>query len=135
MRPYVSAVLLLAFFVVLVPAQKTRFGQEPPKAKAGVDYPVKIHISGIHLRTYCTGADASCSAVIYADAMRDGQKIELMGDEIWLPERPIGLVPADYQARLLKAGHQKGSNPIGDKYELVFPDQTIWRCSVTGISE
>lgn len=113
-------------------------GQELPKAKAGVAYPIKVHVSGIHLRTRCVSfmmKYSSCSDVIYANATINGQKIELMGNEIWLPERPIGLVPADYQARLLKTGHPAGAHPIGDKYELVLPDRTIWRCAVTGMSE
>lgn len=114
------------------------FGQDLPKAKAGVAYPVKIHVSGIHLRERCKSFMAeytSCSDVIYADATIDGQKIELMGDQIWLPEQAIGLIPAEYQARLLKPGHPPAANPIGDKYEILLPDQTIWRCTVTGISE
>ena len=138
MRSHVAAVLLIVCSVALVSAQKTRFGQVPPKAKDGVDYPIKIHISGIHLRQDCTkGATGytTCADVIYADAQLAGQKIGLMGFQIWLPGHPILLVTADYQARLLKAPHPGGPNPIGMEYELLMPDRTIWRSTVTGFSE
>jgi len=139
MRPRVIALLMIVCSVALVSAQKTRFGQPPAKAKAGVAYPLQVHVSGIRLRHDCTASKTetpiSCAVVIYADATLDGQKLELMGYQIWLPERPIALVPADYKARLFKAPHAQGQNPIGDEYELVMPDETVWRCTVTGISE
>jgi hypothetical protein len=138
MRSVVAVVLLFFCLSASVFAQKVRYGQELPKAKAGVDYPIRIHVSGIHLRPYCKNAggdDAWCSDVIYTDAAMNGQKIELMGNQVWLPFAPVALVPGDYQARLLKPGHREGANPIGEKYELLLPDRTIWRCTVTGISE
>jgi len=138
MRLCVAAVLLIFCCSTIAPAQKTRYGQGPPKAKAGVNYPVKVHVSGIHLRIDCTpnrSVQAStCANVIYADAMLDGRKFELMGSQIW-SRGPIRLTPADYQARLFKAHSATSQNPIGEEYELLLPDQTIWRCTVTGISE
>ncbi len=141
MRSHIAAVLLIVCSVALVSAQKTRFGQGPPKAKEGVDYPIKIHVSGIHLRKDCTLSEKSatgyptCDDVIYADAQLAGQKIELRGFQIWYPGHAILLVAADYQARLLKAPHPEGPNPIGTEYELLMPDRTVWRSTVTGISE
>jgi hypothetical protein len=136
MRSRVAAVLLIVCSVALVSAQKTRFGQGPPKAKAGVDYAIKVHISGIHLLPFCSGtANASCYTAIYVNATVNGQKVELMGSQIWGSGQSIRLVPGDYQARLLKAPRPAGANPIDDKYELVLPDRTVWQCTVTGISE
>ena len=141
MRLRVAAVLLIVCSVALVSAQKTRFGQGPPKAKDGVDYPIKIHISGIHLRKDCSLGETSgtgyttCDDMIYADAQLAGQKIELRGFQIWNPGHAILLVAADYQARLVKAPHPAGPNPIGTEYELLMPDRTIWRSTVTGFSE
>lgn len=139
MRPRVIALLMIVCSVALVSAQKTRYGQPPPKAKAGVAYPLQVHVSGIRVRRDCTASKietaTTCADVIYADATLDGKKLELMGYQIWLPEHRIDLVPADYKARLFKAPHAQGQNPIGDEYELVMPDATVWRCTVTGISE
>jgi hypothetical protein len=141
MRLRVAVVLLIACSVALVPAQKIRFGQALPKAKAGVDYPIKIHVSGIRLRKDCTLTGkgptgyTTCDDVIYADAQLAGQKIELRGFQIWYPEHAIPLVTADYEARLVKAPKPAGPNPIGTEYELLMPDRTIWRSTVTGFSE
>jgi hypothetical protein len=131
MKCSVFVVALLAF-VPLLHAQKTRFGQEPPKAKTGVAYPIRVHISGIHRRTECN--DASCWDGVYADAEADGIKIELAGSWIWTRytvSPPLGL--GDYQARMLKGTPNK--SPMGREYELIFPNRTIWRSTVTGISE
>ena len=138
-------IALFALIVIcLLPAafsQKTRYGEEPPKAKAGVDYPIKIHLSGIHLRTICKvpGAQtgyAECQDACYADALLNGAKIELMGYCNWSKVKApdmIGL--GDFQARLIKGLPKGGIGPIGWQYELVLPDRTIWRTTVTGISE
>jgi hypothetical protein len=141
MRSRFAAVLLIVCSVASVSAQKTRFGQGPPKARDGVDYPITIHVSGIHLRKDCTLSETSgtgnttCDDMIYADAQFAGKKIELRGFQIWYPGHAILLVAADYQARLVKAPQPVGPNPIGTEYELLMPDRTIWRSTVTGFSE
>jgi hypothetical protein len=138
MRSRFALVLLMVCSVALVLAQKSRFGQALPKAKAGVDYPVNIHVSGIHLRDDCektaTGA-LTCDDVIYVDAQLAGQRIELRGFQIWYPGHAMPLIVADYQARLVKAPKPAGPNPIGTEYELLMPDRTIWLSTVTGFSE
>lgn len=79
-----SVVYLLVFCSLpFLYGQKTRIGQPPPTAKKGVDYPIAIHVSGIHVRTPCKGEN--CSDVVYADATVDGKKIELMGDWVLVP--------------------------------------------------
>ena len=122
-------------------SQKSRYGQEPPKAKAGVDYPIKIHLSGVHLRTYCkaSGAQAGyaeCEDACYADALLNGSKIELMGYCNWTKVKAPDLIGlGDYHARLIKGLPKSGIGPIGEQYELILADRTIWRTTVTGISE
>jgi len=62
-------------------------------------------------------------------------KVELMGYKETVPLKHLASTPADYQARLMKDNINAGRLSIGQKYELVFPDRTIWQGSVTGISE
>jgi hypothetical protein len=119
--------------------QKTRFGQEPSYAKPGVDYPIKVHITGMHIRSYCTSHwddryGSSCGDVLYADVILDGKKLELRGD--WASSNyQLRLLPGNYDARLLKANHQADDFPINDIYEVLMPDKRVFRGTITGISE
>jgi hypothetical protein len=90
--------------------QKTRWGQELPHAKTGDDYPIKVHISGIHYRGEYTGSGQTAD-VIYADAVMNGKKVELRGDRE-APFQYYKLPLGDYQARLLKDPHKMGDTPI-----------------------
>jgi len=140
MRKFAAILLLLFCISPFAPGQKTRYGQEPPKAKPGVDYPINVHISGIHIRQYCKAHFgeryiSSCDEVLYADAIMNGMRIELMGYSETGSLKFLELPPGDYQARLTKDYINAGFTTIGQKYELVFPDWTIWQCTVTGISE
>lgn len=141
-----SAAILL-FLVCCLPfanGQKTRFGQAP-RAKSGVDYPIKVHISGIHIRTYYKGpswtgpnflATERNEDVVYADAVMDGKKIELLGAWTWIPgtfQTPLS--PGDFQARLVKDAPKMSAAPIYQEYEILLPNNIVWRCTVTGISE
>jgi hypothetical protein len=137
MRKSVSLLLLLACFLPCLYAQKVRYGQVPPKAKPGVDYPVTIHLSGIYLRQRCSESSPgpngiSCQNAVYVDGILNGGKIELEGDWIWY-RYPMNLTPGNYQARLLRDPHN--ATPIGQEYEFVLPDRSIWRTTVTGFSE
>jgi hypothetical protein len=125
----VGVVLFLAVcFLPFIYGQKTRYSQTPqtPKSKAPVVYPLKIHISGIHARSVCGGA--GCGEDIYADAVVNGKKIDLRGNYL---EFPTG----DYQARLRSNKPVANPTKLDVKYELIFPDGTIWKCSVAGYSE
>jgi hypothetical protein len=137
MKKFVAALFLLLCTTSLICGQKTRYGQPPPKAKPGVDYPIKVHISGIHLRPYCTGIgkETSCENAVYADAIMNGTRIELMGNSETRSLKFLESLPGDYQARLMKDNSNAGLLAIGQKYGLVFPDRTIWQGTVTGISE
>jgi hypothetical protein len=131
-RPLIAVILLAC--LPLLYAQKTRYGQEPPKAKPGVQYQVKVHISGIRIRRYCDAG--TCDDVLHANAVLNQQKIELTGDFIYTPGFfPVNLVPGDYTARLLKIARKSAAVPLYDEYELLLPDRHVWRCTVTGIFE
>ncbi|MGA3011335.1 MAG: hypothetical protein ABSD72_13845 [Terracidiphilus sp.] len=139
MRKLVAVVFLLLGFITPISGQKTRYGQEPPHAKKGVDYPIKVHITGMHIGAYCTSHwddryGYSCSSALYADVILDGKKLELRGDWAY-SNNQFRLLPGNYDARLLKANHQAGDSPINDIYELRTPDNRILRGTVTGISE
>jgi hypothetical protein len=127
MRRVLVALFLLACLPALG-AQEVRYGQEPPKAKPGIDYPVKVHISAVRIRTYCNG---NCTEVLHVDAVADQKRLELTGAFLY----QLNLVPGDYAARLLKTAHKGAATPIDDEYELLLPDKHIWRCTVTGIFE
>jgi len=129
-----AASLLIFCSLSFVYGQKTRLGQPPPTAKPGVSYPIAVHVSGIHVRTPCTGQN--CHDVVYADAIVDGKKVELMGDWIWFPDYyQLALFPGDYRGRLLKDTSKKNDGPIFQEYELLLRGNTVWRCSVTGVYE
>ena len=136
MRKSAAMLFLAICFLPFLHAQKTRYGQEPPKAKAGVEYPINLHISGIHIRTDWMEPreGASRCTIVTADATLGGQKIELTGD-CFPGHYLLRLLPGDYQARLLKDPHKIGGTPLYREYEVLLPDKTVWRCTVTGISE
>jgi hypothetical protein len=113
--------------------QKTRLGQELPRARPGVDYPIKMHISGIHYRGEYIGSGQT-KDVIYADAVVNGKKVELRGDRE-VPFQYFKLPLGDYQARLLKDPHKLNDMPLFQVWEIVLPDRTVWPFTITGISE
>jgi hypothetical protein len=144
MKKFAAVLFLLLFSASLIHGQKTRYGQAP-RAKQGVDYPLKVHISGIHIRTYYASpswvgpnflATERNQDVAYADAVLNGKKIELLGAWTWIPgsfQTPLS--PGDFQARLLKDSLKMSVVPIGQEYELLLPEGIVWRCTVTGVSE
>jgi hypothetical protein len=144
MRKFVAVFFLLLCSTFLIYGQKTRLGQAP-RAKQGVDYPLKVHISGIHIRTYYASpswlgpnflATERNKDVAYADAVVTGKKIELLGAWTWISgSYQTPLSPGDFQARLLKDMPKTSVTPIGQEYELLLPEGIVWRCTVTGVSE
>jgi hypothetical protein len=44
-------------------------------------------------------------------------------------------LPVDFKARTIKGGPNPSVAKIHQKIEFVFPDKTVWQCTVTGISE
>jgi hypothetical protein len=112
-------------FLQVVKAQSV---QEQAQTKLKTDYPIQVHISGIHIRTHCGGVIKSCDDVLYADATLNGKKVDLVGEVV-----PIVL--GDYTARFAKKTPVTSLQELGQKYEVLFPDNTYWRCTVAGFSE
>jgi len=133
-RALMVALVLIACLPLLC-AQKTRYGQEPPYAKPGVDYPVKVHISGIRVRHYCD-VNVNCYDLLHAEVVLNQKKAELTGGFIYLPRYyRLNLAPGDYTARLIKTGNMGFVAPLYDEYEVLLPDRHVWRCTVTGMFE
>jgi len=119
-------------FSVSIYGQKVRFGQPLPDAKPGVDYPIQAHIYAVHLCTECS--QASCTDVVYSDALVNGKKLEFRSSS-YLPYIPQTISLGDYHARVVKAASGSSPGEIGDTYELVVQGNKALRCMVTGISE
>jgi len=133
MKRSLIALYLLACLPLLC-AQKTRYGQEPPYAKPGVVYPLKVHVSGVRISQDCSSG--TCYEGVAANAVLNQQKVELSGDFTWVPKFfEDNLVPGDYAARLVKIAHEGAKVPFYDEYELLLPDRHVWQCYVTGIFE
>jgi len=132
------AVLLLSCCSFASNGQKWRPGQPSPH-KPGTDYPIKIHIYGIHLPPEYYGSEPK-RRIVYADATMDSKKIELCFYLEFAKSRTEAVLPGGYRARLLedspKTGPYKVLDPLIDrKYELVMPDGHFLTSTVTGVSE
>jgi hypothetical protein len=113
--------------------QKTRLQQESPQATPGVVYPIKVHISGVHYRTEYVGGGLD-KDVTYVDAIVDGKKVELQTNR-YIHFQHYDLMLGDHQARLLEDSQKANNTLLFRGYELLLPDNIVWRCSVTGILE
>jgi hypothetical protein len=137
----VTVLVLLLCFASSAPAQKTRFGQAPPKPPRPADFSIKVHVSGSHLRLNCAGNDngpavkVSCGYGLYADSMVNGKKLELWGNSVIEKHNFMVLIPGDYQARLTGSAQSKDGAAIHQDYDLLLPDGTTWHCIVSSISE
>jgi len=136
MRKYVFTMLCLLVLVSASQAQKTRFGQTPPKAKPGVDYPIRLHVTGVHIRSHCEESlsRASCGDLLYIDAAVDGMKIELVSD-VGTGFVGLYLPPGDYQARLTAKSPGTILTALGQGYELLLPDKSLLSADISGYSE
>jgi hypothetical protein len=109
-------------------AQKTRWGQEMPYAESGVNYPISVHVYGLHLRDCGEGV---CASILFADVVSNRQKLELECAS-QIPDKPVPLSFGDFRARLLKGN---SGFALGDEYELVLPSKRVARCVVSGMLE
>jgi len=73
---------------------------------------------------------------LYADAVINGQKIELKGVlKSFHHDHQIRMLPGDYLAHLQRNAHQTGDTKLFQRYDILMPDKTVWQTTVTGISE
>lgn len=125
--------LALLLCSVSLYAQKTRFGQELPNAKPGVDYPLTIHVYGLHVQSDCS--TGYCSDVLEADVTSNGRKLELQcasGLSEKSYHRPEALSFGDFRARLLKPA---SGTELGDGYEILLPQNKVLGCTLSGMYE
>lgn len=132
-----AVVLFLAIaFLPSLSGQKSRLGPLP-KARPGVEYPIKVHISAVKVRAECPARlnGTPCNE-IDADAIIDGTKVDLRGAETSYPTyKRFNVLPGDYDARLLKEPPRENQTKLYREYELLLPGKVIWQCTVAGISE
>jgi hypothetical protein len=136
MRIFVAALLLVLCSSSLNYGQKTRFGQKTATPNPA-DFTLKVHISASHIRQVCTGFrdQIYCNDRFDADAILNGRKLELSGTPISIEKHGAMIVPGDYSVRLTQDIHNADSSAIYQEYDLLLPDNTVWHCSTSGISE
>ena len=133
----ICAGLLFLLFSVSLHAQKTRMAQELRYAKPGVDYPMVVHVYGVHVRTDCLKGhwEGYCANVLFADITSNGRKLELQSSDA-IPENPYDntwlLSFGDFHARVLK---NASGVELGDEYELLLPNKRVLKCVVMGMVE
>lgn len=133
MRRLAVFLFLICACVLQLDGQKWRAGQPPLKASPGVDYPLSMHIFGIR-NGWCE--DCRCRWFLIAEAIIEGQKMELEGCSVQLSDKHlIRPKPGDFRARLIKGSKKGNDTPIGRKYELESADGYLWECDVSGYSE
>lgn len=133
MKKHSLALLTLLILLPSLHGQRFTDRHRPAMANPQVAYPITLHISGVHLRTECSG---NCYNVVYVDAIMNGKKIELGGNAYYHPDREqVRFNPGDYKARILKDPNPKDGPILDQKYEVVLADGTIWPCAVTGFAE
>ena len=129
--------LIVLLCSVSLHAQKTRMAQELPYAKPGMDYPMVVHVYGVHIRADCSLGhwEGQCADVLFADITSNGRKLELVSSDA-IPEDPYNktrlLSFGDVHARVLK---NASGTELGDEYELLLPDRRVLKCVVVGMTE
>jgi hypothetical protein len=135
-KKFLLVLFLLLCSASLINAQKTRSGQKASEKPSPADYTVKLHISATHNRDNCTGGGPMpCANWLYADAIVNGKKFELMGTTNLDKHDSVLLIPGDYPARLTRDVQTKNSAELFQEYDVLLPDGATWHCVTTGISE
>lgn len=135
-KRYAVVLFLASGLLPLLSGQKTRMGSLP-KAKPGVEYPIKVHISGFSVRKACPALlnNEPCNE-LDVDAVIDGKKIGLRGVDVSYPSyRHFNVLPGDYHARLIKDPPMGAPPDVYREYELLLPGSVVWHCVLTRISE
>ena len=129
--------LIVLLCSVSLHAQKTRMAQELPYAKPGMDYPMVVHVDGVHIRADCSLGhwEGQCADVLFADITSNGRKLELVSSDA-IPEDPYNktrlLSFGDVHARVLK---NAPGTELGDEYEFLLPNRRVLKCVVVGMTE
>ena len=129
--------LIVLLCSVSLHAQKTRMAQELPYAKPGMDYPMVVHVYGVHIRADCSLGhwEGQCADVLFADITSNGRKLELVSSDA-IPEDPYNktrlLSCGDVHARVLK---NAPGTELGDEYEFLLPNRRVLKCVVVGMTE
>ncbi len=136
MKSFVAAMLLAMCIAPLNYAQKTRFGQKT-EAPNPADFTLKVHLSASHIRRGCLGYgdQLSCGNQLYAEVVLNGKKLELSGPPVSIEKQGAMIVPGDYAVRLTQDVHNSDGTAIYQAFDLLLPDNTVWHCFTTGISE
>jgi hypothetical protein len=132
MRNFAAALLLVVCSTSSIYGQKTRLGQAA-ETRNPADYALTVHVSASRLKTEC--ANGVCSNLLYADTTLNGKKIQLSGFATIVKKTLMLLTPGDYPAKLIKDEHNSNGTLFNEKYELLLPDNIVWQCFTTGISE
>jgi len=119
----------LAISVILLCVANVRAADKPNPT----DFTIKAHISGTRLTTEC--GSGVCRSILYADSVLNGKKIELSGISVIVSKTVMLIVPGDYQLKLIKDIHNSDSTLFNQEYDLLLPDNIVWRCYTTRISE
>jgi hypothetical protein len=128
--------LFVCLFILLATAsshsQKTRYGQELPFPKKGVDYSLPIHVSGIRVGSDCENGYCVRNALL--DVLVDGKKLQL-SCPLEIPEGPDHPMPmalGDTHGRIMP---KSSGGALGDNYEILSPHGRVIGCVVSGIFE
>ena len=125
----------MACFLPFLHGQKTQPKQ--PSARIEADYPIKVHVSGIHIRSHCVEMflKAYCEDKLYVDATLEGKKVDLMGNSVTMMGNSVPMQPGDYVARFKNEDSDHEPQEIGQKYEVLLSNGAVWQCQVAGFSE
>jgi hypothetical protein len=123
MKLFVAASLLLFGSAFLQAAEK------PNPA----DYTIKVHLSASHLKSECVEKD--CQNILSAEVILNGKKLELAGPAPMLSRTLRLIAPGDYQAKIIKDAHDDGGLLFNQEYGILLPDNIVWQCFTSGISE
>ena len=137
MKKFFAVLFLLLCSSSLIHGQKTRLSQKPPEKPNPADYTLKVHISASHMQNHCIepGVGLTCNYALYANAILNGKKFELMGTTTLDKRNSVLLIPGDYPARLAKDVQTNSSAELYQEYDVLLPNGAIWHCVTTAISE
>lgn len=124
--------LLILSGAACLHGQKTRYGQELPFPKKGVDYSLAVHVSAIHMRWNCL--NSYCTRDFILDSLVASRRREFTCSS-GIPEgshAPVPLTLGDTHGRALS---KASGDEIGDDYELLTSNGRVMKCWLSGIAE